>query len=555
MKINRIEFRNFASYGNKIQSIDMESDGCLHLITGSNGNGKSTIANIIKFLCYGKVDGFTNSDLPNRINKELWGKIYLEARGKRVEIERGLAPSVFKVKIDGVEFDQAGKTNVQEYLEEELFGISANVFKNLIILSVNDFKSFLTMSPGDKKAIVDKIFGFSVINQMLEAVKKQKREIKAGIKSIEDELGAITESITATQRKLEVLEKSAKEQNAEKIEDLKKKLSELVEDKNKLEKAKNAIKQQQFDKENSLKDDRKSLISKESNKRKLEKELELFKNDKCPTCHADLKSDFHQGLKENLEKEKAENESDLKRVREKVTAVEKEISDIRSKETKVIAKISDLSSKMQGFKSELLELAKKMDKGEHAEFQSLIEEFRSKERTRTSKKTELTTEEHFYGILETMLGDDGIKNMAMKMILPSLNANISQMTRRLGIPFNISFDNKFDSVISHLGEEINPKTLSTGEKKKADFAIIIALIKMMKVRFPSLNVLFLDEIFSSVDSDGVYNILGIIHDTIKEAKINAFVINHTVLPSELFDKKIEIAKDSGFSELAIEVIS
>lgn len=555
MKINRIEFRNFASYGNRIQSIDMESDGCLHLITGSNGNGKSTIANIIKFLCYGKVDGFTNSDLPNRINKELWGKIYLEAKGKKIEIERGLAPSVFKVKVDGMDFDQAGKTNVQEYLEEELFGISANVFKNLIILSVNDFKSFLTMSPGDKKAIVDKIFGFSVINQMLEIVKREKREVKAGIKSIEDELGAITESISATQRKLEILEKNAKEQNAEKIEDLKKKLSELSEDKTKLEKAKNAIKQQQSDKENSLKDDRKSLISRESNKRKLEKELELFKNDQCPTCHADLKSEFHLGLKEKLEKEKSENESELKDIREKVSAVEKEISEIRGKETKVISKISDLTSKMQNFKSELLDLAKKMDKGEHAEFQSLIEEFKSKERNKTAKKTELTAEEHFYGTLETMLGDEGIKNMAMKMILPSLNANISQMTRRLGIPFTISFDNKFDSVISHLGEEINPKTLSTGEKKKADFAIIIALIKMMKVRFPSLNVLFLDEIFSSVDSDGIYHILGIIHDTIKEAKINAFVINHTVLPSELFDKKIEITKDSGFSELSIEAIS
>lgn len=555
MKIQRIEFRNFASYGNKIQYIDMESDGCLHLITGNNGNGKSTLANIIKFLCYGKVDGFTNSDLPNRINKELWGKIYLEARGKKVEIERGLAPSLFKVKIDGKEFDQAGKSNVQDYLEEELFGINANVFKNLIILSVNDFKSFLTMTPGDKKAIVDKIFGFSVINQMLEIVKKEKREVKAGIKSIEDELTAITDSIASTQRKLEILEKNAKEQNAEKIEDLKKKLSDLVESKNKLEEAKNLIKKQQVEKENGLKDDRKALINRESNKRKLEKELELFKNDQCPTCHADLKSDFHQGLKEKLEKEKTENQEELDEIRNKVSAIEKEITEIRSKETKVISKISDLNSKIQSFKSELVDLAKKMDKGEHKEFQSLIEEFKEKERARTDSKTKLTSEEHFYGILESMLGDDGVKNMAMKMILPSLNANIAHMTRRLGIQFNISFDNKFDSVITHLGEEVNPKTMSTGEKKKADFAIIMALIKLIKVRFPSLNVLFLDEIFSSVDSDGVYHILGILHETIKEAKMNAFVINHTVLPSELFDKKIEISKVSGFSEVSIETIS
>lgn len=555
MRILRIEFKNFASYGNKVQSIDMESDGCLHLITGNNGNGKSTLANIIKFLCYGKVDGFTNSDLPNRINKEMWGKVYLEAKGKKVEIERGLAPSVFKVKIDGVDFDQAGKNNVQDYLEDELFGINANVFKNLIILSVNDFKSFLTMSPGDKKGIVDKIFGFSVINQMLEYAKKQRREVKSSIKSIEDELGAITESINTTKQKLEILEKSAKEENTGKIEELKNKLIELTKGKETLDTAKNKIKEEQVDKENSLKDDRKTLINKESDKRKLEKELEVFRNDQCPTCHADLKSEFHQGLKDQLEKDKTTVEQEVKDIREKVSAVEAEIRTIRAKETKVIEKISDLNNKISNFKKELLEIAKKIDKGQHQEFESLIKEFQSKERDKTTSKTGFTAEDHFLGILENMLGDDGIKNMAMRMILPSLNANIMQMTRRLGIPFNISFDNKFDSIITHLGEEVSPKTLSTGEKKKADFAIIMALIKMMKVRFPTLNVLFLDEIFSSVDGDGVYHILGILNDTIKEAKMNAFVINHTVLPSELFDKKIEINKVSGFSEITVEAIS
>jgi len=302
MKISRVEFRNFASYGNRIQSIDMESEGCLHLITGNNGNGKSTLANIIKFLCYGKVDGFTNSDLPNRINKELWGKIYLEAKNKKVEIERGISPSIFKVKIDGVDFDQAGKNNVQDYLEEELFGISANVFKNLIILSINDFKSFLTMSPSDKKMIVDKIFGFSIINQMLDIVKKDKREIKSNIKSIEDELGTISESIISTQKKLDFLEKNAKEQNLEKVENLKNALQELSESKKKLESAKESIKKQQLEKESSLREDRRNLINRESNKKKLEKELELFKKEKCPTCHADLSSSFHQDLKYQIEK-------------------------------------------------------------------------------------------------------------------------------------------------------------------------------------------------------------------------------------------------------------
>ena len=44
-------------------------------------------------------------------------------------------------------------------------------------------------------------------------------------------------------------------------------------------------------------------------------------------------------------------------------------------------------------------------------------------------------------------------------------------------------------------------------KKKLDFAVLIAVIKLMKIRFSSVNILFLDEIFSSVDPDGVHSIL------------------------------------------------
>jgi hypothetical protein len=61
-------------------------------------------------------------------------------------------------------------------------------------------------------------------------------------------------------------------------------------------------------------------------------------------------------------------------------------------------------------------------------------------------------------------------------------------------------------------------------------------------------------IFSSIDSDGVYHIINILHETIQEIGLNTFVINHTVLPSEYFDKKLEITKDAGFSEFTIESI-
>ena len=152
------------------------------------------------------------------------------------------------------------------------------------------------------------------------------------------------------------------------------------------------------------------------------------------------------------------------------------------------------------------------------------------------------------------MGDDGIKNLAVRSILPSFNNHILIMGKEMGIPFGIRFDDKFNCTLHHLGQEISPKTLSTGEKKKVDFVIIMALMKMIKVRFSSLNILFLDEIFSSIDASGVYHIINILHETIQDIGLNTFVINHTVLPSEYFDKKLEITKDAGFSEFTIQSI-
>ena len=164
MKIKSIEFKNFASYGNKPQRLIFDDGAELFLTTGKNGDGKTTIANAIVFGLYGKLEGVKLQDLPNRINKGLMVKIVVQCKNIEVEIERGLAPNHFKVMLNGIEFDKAGKKSVQEYLEEEVYGIPYHVFKNIIILSVNDFKSFLTMSNGDKKQIIDIFMDSYLIN-------------------------------------------------------------------------------------------------------------------------------------------------------------------------------------------------------------------------------------------------------------------------------------------------------------------------------------------------------------------------------------------------------
>ena len=101
MKIKKIEWRNVASYGNKIQKLELPESAGLIQVVGENGVGKSTISDVITFGLYGKLEGKKLKDIPNRSNKNAWMKISFEQDGKNYEVERVLDHPLFQLSIDG----------------------------------------------------------------------------------------------------------------------------------------------------------------------------------------------------------------------------------------------------------------------------------------------------------------------------------------------------------------------------------------------------------------------------------------------------------------------
>lgn len=554
MRINKLEFKNFASYGNRTQVIEFNKEvSDLYLVLGGNGAGKSTLAKVITFMCYGRVDGANLKDLPNRVNGNLWGKISLESKGNQIEIERGVSPGIFKVSINGTEYDVAGKVNLQEFLESEIYEIPYHVFKNVIILSVNDFKSFVTMSPFDKKQIIDRIFGFSVINQMRELVKSKRRLVIDEIRTFDDEIRTLDESIQSVLSKIKQYEEASKEKGESKLAELKIKLVKLNDARKKLKEANDKTKERIDDNDKKYRTKSKNESETLSQINEVKKGLELYNNNTCPTCNSPLDSDFHQHIKKEKEEVLETLNEKYSKIKDEVSNIDFKLSDLREQGKQIHVKVGQLESQMTSLKNELVKLSENDDESS-GHFKELIEEFNKRNDEKKQDKLKREGEDYYLSILETLMGDEGIKNLAVRSILPTFNNNVLIMAKEMGIPFGVKFDDKFNCSIHHLGQEVSPKTLSTGERKKIDFVIIMALIKMIKIRFSSLNILFLDEIFSSIDSDGVYHIINILHETIQEIGLNTFVINHTVLPSEYFDKKLEITKDAGFSQFTIESI-
>jgi DNA repair exonuclease SbcCD ATPase subunit len=555
MKIQKIEWRNVASYGNKIQILELPEKSGLIQVVGENGVGKSTISDVITFGLYGKLEGKKLKDIPNRSNKSAWMKITFEQDGRIYEVERGLDPSLFQLSIDGNIYDQAGKDNVQDFLSNDILKIPYYVFNNTISLSINDFKSFLKMSTADKKLIIDKIFGFYILNEMRDILKEETKNIKSSIDRLSGEIFATGRSIAASQKELDELQQKIVENAGSEIEGAQenlenyKELLNLHSDKLKDFRSKENEAQRNVTKSYEILSDLSSKI------KELDSKMNLYNNEKCPTCKSDLSTDFHKNVFDDLSNTREKYTDDLKDLRKNYEDAKKVQSDLSTIKNDLFTKGGKIESAIRTLQDKLKTLKTAKNNDQLNSIRKLLNSANDDLSNFSQEKTVWEERQIWVKTLDEVLSEKGVKQLAIKSILPSLNNEILNTLLSLHLPYKVVFNEEFNAQIFHMGEEISSQTLSTGEMKKVDFAVLVAIIKLMKIRFSSVNILFLDEIFSSVDPDGVHSILNTLRKLSDDLSMNIFVINHAPMPTEIFDYKIEISKKNNFSDIAFEKLS
>jgi DNA repair exonuclease SbcCD ATPase subunit len=555
MKIQKIEWKNVASYGNKMQILELPEKSGLIQVVGENGVGKSTISDVITFGLYGKLEGKKLKDIPNRSNKSAWMKITFEQDGRIYEVERGLDPSHFQLSIDGNIYDQAGKDNVQDFLTNDILKIPYYVFNNTISLSINDFKSFLKMSTADKKLIIDKIFGFYILNEMRDILKEETKNIKSSIDRLSGEIFATGRSIASSQKELDELQQRIVENAGSEIESTEenlenyKELLKLHSDRLKDFRGKENEAQRNVTKSYEMLSDLSSKI------KELDSKMNLYNNEKCPTCESDLSTDFHKNLFDDLASSREKYTEDLKVLKGNYEAAKKVQNDLSTIKNDLFTKGGKIESAIRTLQDKLKSLKTAKNNDQLNSIRKLLSSANDDLSDFSQEKTVWEERQIWVKTLDEVLSEKGVKQLAIKSILPSLNNEILNTLLSLHLPYKVVFNEEFNAQIFHMGEEISSQTLSTGEMKKVDFAVLVAIIKLMKIRFSSVNILFLDEIFSSVDPDGVHSILNTLRKLSDELSMNIFVINHAPMPTEIFDYKIEISKKNNFSDISFEKLS
>jgi DNA repair exonuclease SbcCD ATPase subunit len=546
MKLKKICWKNFKSYSNVMTELVFNNDPSLNLIVGTNGTGKSSIADCIIYALYGKIDGTNNSDIPNRINKNFYVKIELDCNGHEVVVERGLAPSLFKVTIDGEVVDTAGKNNVQTMLEENYYKIPYSIFKNILILSINDFKSLVDLNPSDKRNIIDKIFGFTEYNLMTKLVKDDIKMLDISVNSNEGSLKTATVNIEKYERQLQELKSN--EVSQEEIDELAEKINEAKalkatneENIKKLDEARKKLDKQTNEKNMDIRDLKRKI---EDNKKK----IKLIDSKKCPTCGSSLDTDEFHKERERLVQENQSCEAAIAELTSVISDLSNKMRAVDSKKNVFVDAIS---------KSGLMDLAAdlkykiSLKKSNSQPLLNLKEDLDKQIVQLNEEREVLSKRKMVYDCVMQILGDGGIKEYIASKYIPTINQIISEMMEFMGINYNVVFDRTFKATITSNGYNVTYNSLSTGEKKRIDFATVVSFIKLLKLQMGEMNLLFLDEMLASIDINGVSDMMSILKDLSVELNMNIYLIHHAQVENVVFDNIIETSKPDGFSKITI----
>ncbi len=411
------------------------------------------------------------------------------------------------------------------------------------------------MGVNDKRQIIDRLFGLEIIGRIRWKVKMKLKMLKDYLDNVSTEIAVLERSIQDTNVELASLNEKLITVGEEKRSELQTKILQFQEF---IKKASDKLIEINT-KEKEVQDVLNTLTSKmdehRTDVRICTQKIHLFESGKCPTCETDLTDDHHKSmLHDFLEKNEA--------AKQLMSEIKTKQDELTEKKTKIRTMYSEVNSKKVTAEAQLITLRNELEKlnngnvddAQTQSLEKLIKDTGEKKHTVLVKKSEEEKKGNFFKIVEDIFGDKGVKLSALKRIIPLLNAEIRKVMADLNMDYRVTFNEEFDVDIQHLGFKISPEQLSTGERKKIDFATLIALIRLMKIRFAGLNLTFLDEIFSSIDSDGIYHILKVLHKTCRELNLNIFVINHSQLPTEIFDYRLEIEKNNGFSHLMVEKI-
>lgn len=513
MIIHKIKCRNFKSFREETE-IDFDKLQGLYKISGRIGSGKTTIGEIIIFGLFGSVSGKNNGDLISWGEKHGVVEVWYTCRSNNIYIHRELnsyGQSPLYVEVNGKELQFTNKRNAQAQLESEYMDATRTIMELLCIISFNNFTSLSTLNTRQSKEFLDYVFNFDILSKYIEGCALQNKEIKKEITTNEAKLQVLNNQLERLKNYID----GDQEDINQTITNIKKLISERrSRDTESI--ANIRIQLQQL--HTRLGATKTAGINKK-------REIDLIKKGKCPTCGAPINSD---GL--------IEKENERKLLLESYNDINNNIRDLTNQ-------ISQIQNEMNNY----INTQEIIVKSQENELSRLREQERlSSTESKAIKKDiiklkksiqQLEIDKIEYEQLYYILSND-IKQSILGSFIPSLNNNIAEIADILNMQFIPVFDIGFNCTVRRDNIQIPISSLSTGQLKLVDMVIILAVLNSIMSRV-NTNVIFLDELFSNLDSITRTELIGVLRYILPKNS-SILIVSHQDVDNDLFDGQLRM---------------
>ena len=243
MRPVQLELTNFGPYRKEVINFTQFDHAPLFLIGGDTGAGKSTLFDAMTVALFATTSGDRNveemrstfaspeDDLTKvtfyfQQGNHLYRieRVLQQERGKRgggTTIQKATASLVIVDKIGGQEIEKLGD-KIKEVSDqiEQILGLNAEQFKQIILLPQNDFSRFLKEDSKTKTQILKKIFGTGIFDRFQKSLEERLRQSNKDMEKRQAQLDGHFASQVWSEEELAVLAQTPAYEKMARLEEL-----------------------------------------------------------------------------------------------------------------------------------------------------------------------------------------------------------------------------------------------------------------------------------------------------------------------------------------------
>ncbi|WP_455453180.1 AAA family ATPase [Streptococcus salivarius] len=243
MRPVQLELTNFGPYRKEVINFTQFDHAPLFLIGGDTGAGKSTLFDAMTVALFATTSGDRNveemrstfagpeDDLTKvtfyfQQGSHLYRieRILQQERAKRgggTTMQKATASLVIVDKIGGQEIEKLGD-KIKEVSDqiEQILGLNAEQFKQIILLPQNDFSRFLKEDSKTKTQILKKIFGTGIFDRFQKSLEERLRQSNKDMEKRQAQLDGHFTSQVWSEEELAVLAQTPASEKLARLEDL-----------------------------------------------------------------------------------------------------------------------------------------------------------------------------------------------------------------------------------------------------------------------------------------------------------------------------------------------